>query len=75
MAETELLPCPFCGGKAMLNNERECFGHGECHAKYYVKCESCGARGFSEYEYDLSAEECKAKVIGKWNTRKRERKE
>lgn len=75
MAEVELLPCPFCGGKAMLNNERECFGHGEYHTKHYVSCESCGARSSVEYEYYLSSEDCKVKVSEEWNTRARERKE
>lgn len=65
----ELKPCPLCGGKAMLNNERECFGHGEYHYKHYVNCKSCGARSSPEYEYDLSSTECKESVIKKWNAR------
>lgn len=53
--ENELLPCPFCGGKAFLNKEwKETFGFfGECS-----ECES------STY-YSLSREE----AVNAWNRR------
>lgn len=53
--ENELLPCPFCGGKAFLNKEwEETFGFfGECS-----ECES------STY-YSLSREE----AVKAWNRR------
>jgi Lar family restriction alleviation protein len=40
---SELLPCPFCGGKAILQSEEPTWLH-YYHRYNYVKCEVCMAR-------------------------------
>lgn len=41
MSEQELLPCPFCGGRAIL---RERFVHGVANKKHYrFECVECHA--------------------------------
>ena len=56
--EQGLKPCPFCGGKASLNDNSSCS---------YVHCEKCGATGESfnmskKYSSDEKAAEA-------WNRR------
>ena len=56
--EQGLKPCPFCGGKASLNDNSSCS---------YVHCEKCGATGESfnmskKYRSDEKAAEA-------WNRR------
>ena len=44
----KLLPCPFCGGDAVLQAERERSGYGEyeSHELYHVvRCGKCRANG------------------------------
>lgn len=41
MRDKELKPCPFCGGKAILEESKFAFNH--------ISCESCGARIASLY--------------------------
>ena len=58
MPEIKLKPCPFCGGKASLNDNSSCS---------YVHCEKCGATGESfnmskKYSSDEKAAEA-------WNRR------
>lgn len=65
----ELKPCPFCGGEATLCKKKECFGHGEYHNNYFVKCDSCGAKGKKEIEYYLSSTDCQVLATKHWNTR------
>ncbi len=37
--DTELLPCPFCGGKAKLIINKHC-----CEPYAMVQCENCSAK-------------------------------
>lgn len=62
--------CPFCGGKAYLEVEKVCFGHGEYATECTVRCRNCHARGpnFDTWEYPL--EECKSRAGDAWNDRK-----
>lgn len=53
----KLLPCPFCGGEAVL-----CIGEGG-----YIQCASC--LGTMPYQYGLEYSEGKAKAIAAWNRR------
>lgn len=39
--ENELLPCPFCGGEAIQQNDAEL---GDMYFKEWVSCAGCGAR-------------------------------
>ena len=69
MKETELKPCPFCGGEAVLESTTECMGHGEYIKKHYVMCAKCGTKGKSEYEYSKSSEKCITDCKEAWNRR------
>lgn len=69
MKEAELKPCPYCGGKAILDKKTECWGHGMYITEHYVRCTECHARGRSEAEYDMKREECINKCQEAWNRR------
>lgn len=56
----ELLPCPFCGGKAIFGCE---FGLTQMH--YYRRCADCGARGPSSAEDEGG----QARAEAAWNKR------
>lgn len=60
MSEIKLLPCPFCGGEAMLTNQLATDEYG--HKLWNVLCVKCD-NGTSSY-WD------KNHVVEKWNTRK-----
>ena len=60
MQETELKPCPFCGGEARL--QRKVVG-------YYVICKKCGCRTpYYQYQY-APIEVKKQEAIEAWNRR------
>lgn len=63
--EPELLPCPFCGGRAKL--KRDYIGEFcEPTVLYYsVVCRSCYCEGCSKAD--------KKEAITKWNTRQPEK--
>lgn len=65
----EFLPCPFCGGEAILTEDKRCHGHGDFFVEYCVKCKNCGAKGSTKVVYDLTSEQCKALAKEHWNTR------
>ena len=54
----ELLPCPFCGGKAELHSFSSLFAN-----SLYVRCERCWAKTMFYGE--------KEKIIREWNRRRR----
>lgn len=56
----KLKPCPFCGGKGILNDELN-------HCVSYVKCSTCGAEtGMVKVSAEYCADE---KAIERWNRR------
>lgn len=58
--ETELLPCPFCGGEAWLNDYEA--KHGDMTPMSRCpQCKSCGC--------NLGYFPTPAKATGAWNTR------
>ncbi len=60
MPETKLKPCPFCGGKGVLNNE-------ENRIVSFVKCVQCGAEsGLVRVSAEYCADD---KAIEAWNRR------
>lgn len=63
--KTKLLPCPFCGGEAELEDVgREGFdGHIE---DWYVACKKCGIHLYSPNEWENVNKEDAAKA---WNRR------
>lgn len=59
MSEIKLLPCPFCGGEAILETDKI----GNEQKLYYVSCkDDC----ITQYGYSSTKEY----AIEKWNTRK-----
>lgn len=57
---TELLPCPFCGGKAIY--EEIFLDRHYIFSKHVIDCEQCGVT-----TDDFGA---KAEVVAAWNRRK-----
>ena len=39
----ELKPCPFCGGKALIQSESRVYGDNHVSTGLFVECVSCGA--------------------------------
>jgi Lar family restriction alleviation protein len=60
--ETELEPCPFCGGKAEVNEDTEPCYHGHS-AVYHVHCKKCPT-SFGDWSFNN-----KRDVISAWNKR------
>ena len=67
--DIELKPCPFCGGKAKLKEDTQCWGHGMFIKEYFVKCIQCGGKSRTSAVYDISEDVAKATAIDAWNTR------
>lgn len=74
MIEKELLPCPFCGGKARVQNSR--FSRSEeGHALCEVVCMQCGvfvlgeAFNFYAVKYNKEEPQDKMSAIKNWNRR------
>ena len=62
MTDEKLLPCPFCGGKAVLgSNIVDNYTNTITITAYYIHCSSCNLCPQSEFSKDL--------MIEKWNTR------
>jgi Lar family restriction alleviation protein len=75
--ETELRPCPFCGGEAKLTTQRENAGMGWVVTEFFVECKDCGARSKiveEDYNGDKEYKELKSLAIEVWNRRAYERK-
>ena len=63
MADVGLLPCPFCGGRAVLHESRDWIG------AYSLYCAQCGATVGEDdsppFEYGTTAEQ----AVATWNRR------
>lgn len=69
---TELKPCPFCGGHAILCKEHETHELGYEIKTAFVKCDCCGANTGAYYTngvYDTTT--TVQDVINAWNRRSR----
>lgn len=77
--DTDLKPCPFCGGEAYIEDSHRAFIRGESTKVAYVRCRRCNART-SRYELakyggmSKSAEAVRL-AIRAWNRRVPERRE
>ena len=56
MSDVKLRPCPFCGGRAVLTEDRYAYGG----APFKVECQNCGANR-TDYE--------RGEAVGGWNRR------
>lgn len=61
-----LLPCPFCGGRAMISGGDGCDGSGYC-----VRCTSCDAEvgAFWYAGYDCGLSDTAEVAAAEWNRR------
>ena len=67
---SELLPCPFCGGKAEIRNETVCDTPRDCYEVVFVKCLECGAsteKKVSDGYYELYCSD--EEIAELWNRR------
>lgn len=64
-----LLSCPFCGGRAYLENHHRAFVKAESTHVSFVRCTRCGARAerFDHREYGRSA--ASSAAVEAWNRR------
>ena len=61
MGESELKPCPFCGGKAVLSHDHTGLGAS------YIRCEKCGTESIRFIKSFEIASDDRAKQF--WNRR------
>ena len=70
MSEIKLLPCPFCGGKAVIYHQSSKYTNRDGN---FVHCMECGCRTklFECYGNTTKThEDTKQEAIEAWNTRK-----
>ena len=61
MAETELKPCPFCGGKAVLSHDHTGLGSS------YIRCEKCGIESIRFIKsFEIASDD---RAVEFWNRR------
>lgn len=69
----ELKPCPFCGGKAYLEQRHRAFINGVSTRVALVRCTNCEARSprFELEDFGRTSHSSKAneKAIDAWNRR------
>ena len=73
MAKYELLPCPFCGGRAKLEEKYRSFIAGKSERVALVRCLACGARAgrarISDYGNTSHSVEATEDAVRYWNNR------
>lgn len=62
MSEIKLLPCPFCGGEAVLVRDRI--------GQWRVGCKKCNCMTTYQFDFGEGEEISKNKAANVWNTRK-----
>jgi len=70
MKSFDLIPCPFCGGRAEIKDERVCYGHGDYAIESFVCCSDCNASAgsFSSWEFPDDGTR-RLKAVSSWNYR------
>jgi Lar family restriction alleviation protein len=66
MAEIELMPCPFCGGKAEITLTGNTITG---YSKAEVRCHSCGMGRTYRKIKGMSSGTIRSQVAEKWNRR------
>lgn len=61
----DLLPCPFCGGKALYNTRHD--EYLDPYREQYIQCTKCRIKSPSESRHPDDGKS--AKLIKTWNTR------
>lgn len=68
-----LLPCPFCGGKPMIEGNHRGFVNGESARIAFVRCSKCNARSeripVSKYGCTSYSIEAVREAVNSWNRR------
>ena len=57
MSDTELKPCPVCGGKAVFMTTNNKSSHCGVGFTFEIKCEDCGMKLPTTYNVDFSLNE------------------
>ena len=69
----DLKPCPFCGGKAVLEKAHRAFINGETTRVTFIRCDECNARSgrvrLSDYGCTSTSSAAISTVIAAWNRR------
>ena len=70
----ELMPCPFCGGKAYLERRHRAFIDGETTLVTFVRCSVCNARSGRQKLLDYGesknhSEAAEQVAVDSWNKR------
>ena len=72
-SDTDLKPCPFCGGEARLEDRHRAFIGGETTKVAYIRCRRCNARSgrFELEQYGGKSRSAEAVRLAKeaWNRR------
>ena len=73
MAYPQILACPFCGGRGVLEKAHRAFIDGQTTRVAFVRCVVCHARSgrykLSDYGCSATSSEANMAAINAWNRR------
>lgn len=79
MSDTEkLLPCPFCGGRAVFATDGNNSSHYNVGFAFTIKCQNCGCRLPKQYSLTFTLGDCgqivpqsdnRNEALKEWNKR------
>jgi len=72
----DLKPCPFCGGKAILERSHRAFIKAQTTRVAFVRCKECNARSgrfnLEDYGKTSRSQEAEQAAVDAWNKRTEE---